>query len=1519
MTSGIVRQSKDFIDGIGQGTELAVYELNFHTTGGNLPIDIRNDLVTGMGGIALPLHMLAYLRELGVKNQVAFGAHGFSTNFMMDSGEYVRLFGMLRDLEVAGRKRPSWLGVELVNRAVQGDMLTTVQGGANPTWHQMPFNGVLNEIDVPFVQSFAFRDGNSYLDDAAAITAPAAGIGGTTTLVPTDFVPGHDGNGAQFVREGDGCGATDYQLVTFPVISGGVQNIELDRGELEFWYRPNYDAGTPGGDHTLVEVGIDSYSPPSLAVEMYGGQFELAVTEADWTAHVASAGYQAPLWSAGEWVHIRAAWDNAHPTDSLRLYVNGARVDGGGVAGGWDLGTETEQLNLIVGSGTTCGDFVADGTLDELIIYDAPQAPATGTPTATPGAGTPTPTSTPTVTPTADTGPTDTPTVTPTSIASPTPTLTPTPAGPPASLHVPLLVQEALPDDLTQPGFQLLPGLDRTHEPVTFGLPLPADANITDVSQLDLAGAQVGQFRVLERWPNGAAKWVLIDTQADLQAGAQNTALALINGSGDPSAGSGHGFGGPDLATDQGATIVVDTGQAQFTIRKQGFNLFDSVVVNGVTLVSAGASPGIVLTGADGDAYLAANDTDVQVSIEENGPARAVILARGTHFSAAGQRNLEFTLRMHFYRGKSRVRLFYTLRNASKEQVENAAFQSLELVVASSLSRPDFVVGNQSGQTTGSLSSSGSTVRLFQGENAFPTVQDYNFECCRPTTISGYTITQDGQVLARGSPDQLIDLFYVQARGGDGRAVTTGTRFAAGWWPQGLGINADGSLRVGLFPTGNDRLYYARYFGHVTREVLFDFADATPNPRDAFFRFQYPLVGKAGDVDWYNRTGAPWEKIVSFADEAAYYQTHGWLHDLPITVQENGGGAYTLSWTVPAGAQQYWIKYAEKPIVPWLNFDRYTQQYQYDPDQYVPFFAAQNVADEPTPATPGTAQTYTIAGLDPNKTYSFAARYYLSPDMTLTPTPTGTATSTPTATPTPSPTPTEPGEVTPTGTSTATPTASPTTSPTATLAGTATSTATPTPTGPTPTPNVGLSDSDVVVTPAPLPLQPVGTPFTDPVFGTTLRRVSNAGGSFGTHIYSQLQAFSSDNAYLLLIENRDYVVSRVEDLSLVAGLDTAEWNAPRWQPAQPHTIVHYDTNADTTLRVQYTNIDTRQTTTVFTFPANYERIRPNQSFDELSEDGRWMAGLASLSDGDQMIFALDLENLQLGAQFTVSELYPGPCQPDPVWGEVDPDWIGVSPLGNYLAVQWARDGTARCSGLETFDIQSGVFVGRVYDGHQHSDLGVDSDGVTEFFMTFELAGPPPDNDRPAIGLRTLPGTSTVSQPIYLQVLDWGNAEHISCRGPDGVCLVTAGTWDINGWTAFEGELFLQYTDGRVLRLAHHRSNSCGYWVQPRASISRDGRYVVFTSDWGQEMGTDSCSGGNYLGQGDPYIIDLSANACDLPGDLDHNCDVDIADIMLVASRWNSSVGDDDYDPAYDLNDDGEVDIVDIVLVAVHWG
>lgn len=463
-----------------------------------------------------------------------------------------------------------------------------------------------------------------------------------------------------------------------------------------------------------------------------------------------------------------------------------------------------------------------------------------------------------------------------------------------------------------------------------------------------------------------------------------------------------------------------------------------------------------------------------------------------------------------------------------------------------------------------------------------------------------------------------------------------------------------------------------------------------------------------------------------------------------------------------------------------------------------------------------------------------------------------------------------------------------------------------------------ITDPDGVY-PMPSMSRPMmGEAVVDPVFGTTLRRISSASdsGGFATQVYSQLQAFSPDNRFVLLTGSMGYVVLRTADLTPVAGLNTAGWNVPKWHPAKPATIVHFDTNADDTVRLQYTEVDpVVETLTVYTFPAQYLRIYPNQSFDDLSLDGRWTAVLLARDDGQAVIVAFDLENTQLGAQLAIDDLYASDCDPDPEWGNVWPDWVGVSPLGRYLMVQWEQTGMALCRGLESYDLVTGEFVGRVHPQHPHGDLG--TDGVNEYFMTIELAGPIPYNGNPALAYRMIPGEQTVSPPNYILVnLPWTENNHLSCRGPNGTGLISFGGWDDGVWRRFEEELVLVTLDGQVSRLAHHRSTECGYWTQPRASISRDGDYVIFASDWLYGSGSNSCdANGLPDGQPEAFVIELT-RADVLMGDL--NCDgtLDVGDIgpfihaILGAQRYEATYPDCDR-MLGDFNDDGRVDGFDI--------
>jgi hypothetical protein len=70
---------------------------------------------------------------------------------------------------------------------------------------------------------------------------------------------------------------------------------------------------------------------------------------------------------------------------------------------------------------------------------------------------------------------------------------------------------------------------------------------------------------------------------------------------------------------------------------------------------------------------------------------------------------------------------------------------------------------------------------------------------------------------------------------------------------------------------------------------------------------------------------------------------------------------------------------------------------------------------------------------------------------------------------------------------------------------------------------------------------------------------------------------------------------------------------------------------------------------------------------------------------------------------------------------------------------------------------------------------------------------------------------------------------------------------------FDNEIVKIATDGtnRVQRIAHHRSVAVNnnYNAQPKASISRDGNFIAFTSNWG-----------NPNGRTDMYIVQISSSA-----------------------------------------------------------
>lgn len=89
--------------------------------------------------------------------------------------------------------------------------------------------------------------------------------------------------------------------------------------------------------------------------------------------------------------------------------------------------------------------------------------------------------------------------------------------------------------------------------------------------------------------------------------------------------------------------------------------------------------------------------------------------------------------------------------------------------------------------------------------------------------------------------------------------------------------------------------------------------------------------------------------------------------------------------------------------------------------------------------------------------------------------------------------------------------------------------------------------------------------------------------------------------------------------------------------------------------------------------------------------------------------------------------------------------------------------------------------------------------------------------------------------------DWSQANHLSMLADnEGWCVIsnfTAGSGPVG---PFRQEIFQASTDGSqsVRRLAHHRSVFRDYWDTPRADISRDGKFIAFTSNWGSASRRD---------------------------------------------------------------------------------
>ena len=338
------------------------------------------------------------------------------------------------------------------------------------------------------------------------------------------------------------------------------------------------------------------------------------------------------------------------------------------------------------------------------------------------------------------------------------------PALPAAALEVKLTVEERL-------------GVARSAEPVTSGVPLPRGA-LKDAAELrlfDASGKAVpAQFGIANHWwQDGSIKWLHLDFQASVPAKGK-AAYVLRDGSAGPAPAPPAKL----EVSPAGSGLAVDTGPLRFTVKKDGFNLFDQVSVNGRPVLG-GDKAGLALK-IGGEVYSPAFFKDTKISIEEQGPMKAVILVTGQNVKADGSGyGMDYKCRIHAYAGSTLVKVLYTVENRRGKWAEHLDVADWSITLPA---KPGgglkYAFGLADKPVAGDLKG---TVRL-----EVPHTDVYRLE--------GSAQKVEGNPHKEEPPW----IGTLEVRGSDG-GVTIGARHFWQMWAKYLSADAAGAVTVGLW------------------------------------------------------------------------------------------------------------------------------------------------------------------------------------------------------------------------------------------------------------------------------------------------------------------------------------------------------------------------------------------------------------------------------------------------------------------------------------------------------------------------------------------------------------------------------------------------------------------------------------------------------------------------------------------------------------------------------------------------
>jgi hypothetical protein len=396
-----------------------------------------------------------------------------------------------------------------------------------------------------------------------------------------------------------------------------------------------------------------------------------------------------------------------------------------------------------------------------------------------------------------------------------------------------------------------------------------------------------------------------------------------------------------------------------------------------------------------------------------------------------------------------------------------------------------------------------------------------------------------------------------------------------------------------------------------------------------------------------------------------------------------------------------------------------------------------------------------------------------------------------------------------------------------------------------------VSDRKVYAEPA-LAEPAAGASYADPVFGTRVLRATGEAEcpapGCGTW-YSQWPTFNADATMLLIRrgESGDVLFKRFDPVNFAVGGvvretprlqgTTPNWQAATWSRTDPDLIYvvgdYYNRDYPASGMKLYTyRVSSGEFTLVKDFAPELSPGNPDYFFemhvdarDDLFVLSQMRVGAAGGLPIAFVVWRKSTGRVLLHAQRD-AWLDSRKGSPDKTGR-----WV-VFPTNDQNAQ--ADRATARIWDSQT-DTWSAVKWTAADDAPSHGDVG---SGVMVGHGNFSGG----ENIRILGG--SLAPTVIFDFKDERGVTDWSFDSHATLNPDDESGLTLGLFYDPNiglpSTGAFRDEIVQVATDGsqQIRRLLHHRSKvdgrtaSTGYWAMPKPTISRDGRFVAYTSNWG---------------------------------------------------------------------------------------